>query len=150
MDIRKIKKLIELVENSDISELDITEGEESVRITRASQVSVIAQAPAVMAAPSVAAPVASVAAPAPVASEPEYLGQLFKAPMVGTFYAASSPNDPALVSVGSSVKVGDVVCIIEAMKLFNQIDIDVGGTSKEIQVENGQPVEYGQPLFVLE
>lgn len=146
MDIRKIKKLIELVENSGISELDITEGEESVRITRASQTSVAA--PVAMAAPTAPAPVQ--AAPAPMVSEPEHQGQLFKAPMVGTFYAASSPNDPALVSVGASVKVGDVVCIIEAMKLFNQIDIDIAGTVKEILVENGQPVEYGQPLFIIE
>lgn len=150
MDIRKIKKLIELVESSGISELDITEGEESVRITRANQVSFAAQAPTVMPTPAVAAPATTVTTPAPASSELEHQGLVFKAPMVGTFYAASSPNDPALVSVGSSVKEGDVVCIIEAMKLFNQIDIDIGGTVKEILVENGQPVEYGQPLFILE
>lgn len=153
MDIRKIKKLIELVENSDISELDITEGEESVRITRSSgvQVATVIEPPPTPATSLVSPSQPTSAAPPTATAPPTHAeGKVFKAPMVGTYYSSPSPNDPAFIEVGSTVQIGDVVCIIEAMKLFNQIDTDVAGTIKEILVENGQPVEYGQPLFVVE
>jgi acetyl-CoA carboxylase biotin carboxyl carrier protein len=151
MDIRKIKKLIELLEESSLSEIEIVEGEESLRITRATAATV---APQMMAAP---VPVAAApAAPAPeaaVASEPEGDaipdGQVVRAPMVGTFYSASSPEAESFVSKGQSVAVGDTLCIIEAMKMFNQIESDYSGTVVAILAENGQPVEYDQPLFVI-
>ena len=153
MDIRKIKKLIELLEESDIGEIEIHEGEESVRISRNSTQApqIMASAPMMMsppmAAPAAAAPTAAAAEPA---GEAEISGHKVISPMVGTFYRAPSPGAAPFVEEGQSVKVGDTLCIIEAMKLLNQIEADKAGTVKAILVENGQPVEYGQPLFVIE
>ena len=151
MDIRKVKKLIELLEESGVAEIEIHEGEESVRISRAS--STVAAAP-VMAAPVAAAPApaAAPAAEAPAAEAPaaDVSGHAVKSPMVGTFYRAPSPGATPFVEVGQSVNVGDTLCIIEAMKLLNQIEADKAGTVKAILVENGQPVEYDQPIFVIE
>jgi len=152
MDIRKIKKLIELVEESGIAELEITEGEESVRINRHSSAPVhYAAAPA--AAPIAAAPVAAPTA-APVASEEAapavVAGHQVKSPMVGTFYRASSPEAPSYVEVGDSVNVGDTLCIVEAMKMMNQIEADKAGVVKAILVDNEDAVEFDQPLFVIE
>jgi acetyl-CoA carboxylase biotin carboxyl carrier protein len=152
MDLRKLKKLIDLVEQSGIAELEITEGEEKVRISR----SAVAAAGAVQVPVQVAAPVA-VAAPAPAPAAPAATdaaaelppGHVMKAPMVGTFYRAPAPGAKPFVDVGQTVAVGDVLCIIEAMKLLNEIEADAAGTIKAILVENGQPVEYGQPLFVI-
>ncbi|MDH3431878.1 MAG: acetyl-CoA carboxylase biotin carboxyl carrier protein [Gammaproteobacteria bacterium] len=153
MDIRKVKKLIELLDESGIAEIEITEGEESVRISRYAQNApmAIAAAPAPVAAPPAAtAPVvAEAAAPAAVA-EPEDDGFLVAAPMVGTFYAASSPGAAPYVQVGDRVNEGDTLCIIEAMKMMNQIDADVSGVVKSIRVQNGEPVEYGQTLIVID
>ena len=134
MDLRKLKKLIDLVEESGIAEIEVTEGEEKVRITR----SVAAPAPS-------AAPAAP--APAPAARD---LSNAQKSPMVGTFYRAASPSTPAFVEVGQTVKAGDTLCIIEAMKLMNEIEAEKSGVVKEILVENGQPVEFGEPLFIIE
>lgn len=148
MDLRKLKKLIDLVQESGIGELEITEGEERVRISRAG-----ANAPVMMAAP---APLTMVAGPAtgPSAVAPEAppapTGHTLKSPMVGTFYRSPSPGAPSFVEVGQSVTKGQTLCIIEAMKLLNEIESDAAGTVKAILVENGQPVEYGQPLFVIE
>ncbi len=150
MDLRKLKKLIDLVEESGISELELTEGEEKVRISRALMPSAAPIAHyAVAAAPQ---PVAQAsAAPAPAATEaaPATEGHVVKSPMVGTFYRSPSPDAKAFVDVGSTVAVGDTVCIIEAMKLLNEIECDFAGTIKKILVENGQPVEYGEPLFIV-
>ncbi|BBL72534.1 acetyl-CoA carboxylase biotin carboxyl carrier protein [Methylogaea oryzae] len=148
MDIRKIKKLIELIEESDIAEIEIREGEESVRINRYSaQLAPVAMAAPVMAAPQpAAAPAAAAAAPA----EEAISGHAVKSPMVGTFYRAASPDSKPFVEVGQSVKAGDTLCIIEAMKILNQIESDKSGVVKRILVENGQPVEYNQPLFIIE
>ncbi|MBY6191267.1 acetyl-CoA carboxylase biotin carboxyl carrier protein [Microbulbifer agarilyticus] len=154
MDIRKIKKLIELLEESDIGELEIKEGEESVRISRGPSGAAI-QMPQ-MAMPMAAAPQAP-AAPAPAAAPaapaeeavPALTGHPVKSPMVGTFYAASSPGADAFVKVGQQVKVGDVICIVEAMKMMNQIEADKAGTIEAILVEDGQPVEFDQPLVVI-
>lgn len=151
MDVRKIKKLIELIESSDIAELEIVEGEESVRISRNSPAPVYA-------APPVAAPIAAAAPPlaAPSAAATETvtadapLGETIDAPMVGTYYSASSPTSKVFVEVGQKIAIGDTLCIIEAMKMLNQIESDKAGTIKEILVENEQPVEFGQPLFVIE
>ena len=150
MDIRKVKKLIELLEESGIAEIEIHEGEESVRISRQSANTVVAAAapaPIEVAAPAVAA------APAPsvenIAKE-EISGHVIKSPMVGAFYSAASPTAKAFVEVGQSVAAGDTLCIIEAMKLMNQIESDKAGVVKAILVENGQTVEYNQPLFVIE
>ena len=145
MDIRKIKKLIEIIEASDIAEIEITEGEESVRINRYST----ALAPvAVAAAPvAVAAPVAAVAEPVAVA-EPS--GHAVKSPMVGTFYRSASPGSAPFVEVGRTVKEGDTLCIIEAMKILNQIEADKSGVVKQILIENAQAVEYDQALFIIE
>jgi len=156
MDIRKVKKLIELLEESGISELEIHEGEESVRISRYSQAS--APIPHMMpTAVTMAAPqVTAAAAAAPVgagetsAAAAEVSGHTVNSPMVGTFYRAPSPGAKAFVEVGQQVNVGDTLCIIEAMKLLNQIESDKAGKVKAILVENGQPVEYGEPLFVIE
>ena len=150
MDLRKLKALIDLVEKSGIAELEITEGQEKVRIAKQGGGPAPAYAhptpPAAAAAPApLATPV--VAAADTAAAEPE--GHVVKAPMVGTFYRASSPGSPAFVEVGHSVKVGDTLCIIEAMKLMNEIEADVAGVVKAILIENGQPVEYGQPLFII-
>jgi acetyl-CoA carboxylase biotin carboxyl carrier protein len=151
MDIRKIKKLIELVEESGIAELEITEGEESVRINRYSGV----QAPAPIhyaAAPMPAPAAAPVAAPAAVEAEAApaaVAGHQVKSPMVGTFYRSSSPGTPPYVEVGQSVNEGDTLCIIEAMKMMNQIVADKSGVVKAILVDNEEPVEFDQPLFVI-
>jgi acetyl-CoA carboxylase biotin carboxyl carrier protein len=151
MDIRKVKKLIELLEESDIAEIEIHEGEESVRISRNSSVvqSMFAAPAPVAAAPlaaPAAAPAASVAAPAR-AAEPE--GHLIRSPMVGTFYRAPSPGAKPFVEEGQAVSSGETLCIIEAMKILNQIESDKSGKVVEILVENGQPVEYNEPLFVI-
>jgi len=152
MDIRKIKKLIELLDESGIAEIEIHEGEESVRISRHStQV-------AVAAAPYAAVPAAAVAAPAAVEAAAEAPGEnaelmkghQIKSPMVGTFYRSPAPGNPSFIEVGSRVSQGDTLCIIEAMKMFNQIDSDVSGVVKAILLDNGEPVEYGQPLIVIE
>lgn len=149
MDLRKLKTLIDLVAESGIAELEITEGEGKVRIVKFSQaVQPVAYAAAPVAAAVAAAPVAdAAAAPAPAAAAP--VGHAVKAPMVGTFYRAPNPGAPAFAQVGQQVKEGDVLCIIEAMKLLNEIEADKTGVIKEILVENGEPVEYGQPLFVI-
>jgi acetyl-CoA carboxylase biotin carboxyl carrier protein len=152
MDIRKVKKLIELLEESGISELEINEGEESVRISRYSTAP--AQAPVSYAAPP-AAPVPAAPAPAPAHEEEggeEALpsGHIVKSPMVGTYYSASSPGAKPFVNVGDSVNEGDTVCIVEAMKILNQIEADASGIVKAVLVENAQPVEYGQPLMIIE
>jgi acetyl-CoA carboxylase biotin carboxyl carrier protein len=149
MDIRKVKKLIELLEESNIAELEIHEGEESVRISRHGAGAIMA-APA--AAPVIAAAPVPAAAPAAEAAsgEVEISGHKVTSPMVGSFYRAASPGAAAFVEVGQSVSVGDTLCIIEAMKLLNQIEADKAGTVKAILVDNGEPVEYGQTLFVIE
>ncbi len=147
MDLRKLKKLIDLVQESGIGEIEITEGEEKVRISRQGA----AGAPVIMTAPGAQMPFAtaatSLAAPEPA---PEPAGHTLKSPMVGTFYRAPSPGAPSFVEVGQSVSKGQTLCIIEAMKLLNEIESDASGTVKAILVENGQPVEYGQALFVIE
>ena len=152
MDLRKLKKLIDLVQESGIAELEITEGEEKVKIVKGGAVSLSAAAPVMMAAAPAALP-APGAAPAPAgpATEPEpgQEGHVVKAPMVGTFYRSPSPDAKVFVEVGQAVKEGDTICIIEAMKLMNEIEADASGVVKAILVENGQPVEYGQPLFIL-
>ena len=151
MDLRKIKKLIDLLEESNLAELEIKEGEEVVRLSRVPKggVAVAAPQPLPVAAPAPApAPVAPAAAPA---STDEGLppGHVVRSPMVGTFYASATPGAPAFVSVGQKVEAGQTLGIIEAMKMFNQIEADVAGTVKAILVENGQPVEFDQPLFVI-
>jgi acetyl-CoA carboxylase biotin carboxyl carrier protein len=152
MDLRKLKKLIDLVQESGIAELEITEGEEKVKIVKGGAVSVTPTAPAAApvtvaeprgSAPAVSAPPA--AAEAPAGQE----GHVVKAPMVGTFYRTPSPDSKPFVEVGQAIKEGDTICIIEAMKLMNEIEADASGNVKAILVENGQPVEYGQPLFIL-
>jgi len=150
MDIRKVKKLIELLDESGIAEIEISEGEESLRISRYSQ-----HAPVAVAAPA-SVPVAPAAAPPPVTGadtapvETEEEGFQVTAPMVGTFYAASSPGAAPYVQVGDRVSEGDTLCIIEAMKMMNQIEADVSGVIKSIRVQNGEPVEYGQTLIVID
>lgn len=152
MDIRKIKKLIELLEESNIAEIEIHEGEESVRISRqGAQMPAMAMMPPtnlIQAAPMAQAPAAA-AAPA-AAEEALPSGHVVKSPMVGTFYRSPSPSAPPFVKEGSTVSVGQTLCIIEAMKILNQIDSDAAGTIKQVLVENGQPVEYDQPLFIIE
>ena len=152
MDIRKVKKLIELLEESNIDEIEIKEGEESVRISRN------AGAAAYPAPAPVAAPAAAPAAPAPApaaapAAEPEAApmpaGHIIKSPMVGTFYRAPSPGSPSFAEVGQHVKVGDVICIVEAMKMMNQIEADKAGVIEAILVEDGQPVEFDQPMVTI-
>lgn len=151
MDIRKIKKLIDLIQESDVAEIEIQEGEESVRISRTSNT-----APVMMAAPAaVPAPVAAPAAVAPTAAPEETpaaanTANAVKSPMVGTFYRSSSPESASFIEVGQSVVAGDVICIIEAMKMFNQIEADRSGTVKAILVENGHPVEFDEPLVIIE
>jgi len=145
MDIRKIKKLIEIIEESDIAELEIKEGEEAIRISRYSAAPApVAYAPAVMPAAAVAAPTLQI----PV--EEKISGHVVKSPMVGTFYRSATPGTKAFVEVGQSVNIGDTLCIIEAMKILNQIEADKSGTVAKILVENAEPVEYGQPLFIIE
>ncbi|MBK5538807.1 acetyl-CoA carboxylase biotin carboxyl carrier protein [Pseudomonas sp. TH05] len=150
MDIRKVKKLIELLEESGIDELEIKEGEESVRISRHSKTPAQQYyAPAPMAAP-VAAPAAAPAAAAPAApAAPVLNGTVARSPMVGTFYRKSSPSSPSFVEVGQSVKKGDTLCIVEAMKMMNHIEAETSGVIESILVEDGQPVEYDQPLFTI-
>lgn len=151
MDIRKIKKLIELLEESDIGELEIKEGEESVRISRGGAVAatqvVAAPAPAPVAAAPVAAPAAAPAAEAPAAAQPE--GHVVASPMVGTFYRSPAPGASAFVEVGQSVKPGDVLCIVEAMKMMNQIEADKAGVVGAILLEDGEPVEFDQPMITI-
>jgi acetyl-CoA carboxylase biotin carboxyl carrier protein len=153
MDLRKLKTLIDLVQNSGISELEISEGEEKIRIAK--HMSPAAPTTVMLGSHGYAAPAAAplAAAPAPAAAEPtapaEPDGHAVKAPMVGTFYRSGSPGAAAFVEVGQSVKQGDTLCIIEAMKLMNEIEADASGTIKAVLVENGQPVEYGQPLFII-
>ena len=151
MDLRKIKKLIDLLEESNLAELEIKEGEEVVRLSRVPKGSVAVAPAAVQHAP---APIAAApAAPPPHAAEPAAshlpAGHVVKAPMVGTFYASASPGAPAFVKLGQQVKAGETLGIIEAMKMFNQIEADVAGTVQAILVENGQPVEFDQPMFVI-
>ena len=150
MDIRKVKKLIELLEESNIDEIEIKEGEESVRISRNGAQALIAAAPQYSAPPAAApAPVAAPAAAEPAPAAPATQGHVVKSPMVGTFYRSPSPSSPAFTEVGQSVKVGDVICIVEAMKMMNQIEADKAGTIEAILVENGEPVEFDQPLFSI-
>ncbi|SRR6266568_6810814 len=150
MDLRKLKSLIDLVQNSGISELEISEGEERIRIakyapaTAATNVTLPAATLAAQQAPGVAAD-----SPAALAKPEEPEGHVVKAPMVGTFYRSATPGGGSFVEVGTVVKAGDTLCIIEAMKLMNEIEADVAGTVKAILVENGQPVEYGQPMLVI-
>jgi acetyl-CoA carboxylase biotin carboxyl carrier protein len=154
MDLRKLKTLIDLVAESDIAELEVTEGESKVRIVKSSSVpqgqmvmmqpQATSHSVAGSAAPVIQAPTAASAAEA---AEPQ--GHIVKSPMVGTFYRSSAPGAAPFVDVGSNVKQGDTLCIIEAMKLLNEIDADVSGVIKQVLVENGQPVEFGQPLFVI-
>jgi acetyl-CoA carboxylase biotin carboxyl carrier protein len=152
MDLRKLKTLIDLVAESDIAELEVTEGESKVRIVKSSA---IPQNQMVMMQPQgvqqySAQPAAAPAVPAAAPAAPaEPTGHVVKSPMVGTFYRSSAPGAPAFVDVGSTIKEGDTLCIIEAMKLLNEIDADISGTVTKILVENGQPVEFGQPLFVI-
>ena len=155
MDLRKLKKLIDLVEESGIAEIEVTEGEEKVRITRSVAApavqTVYAAAPAPVAAPAAAAQDASApAAPAAPAAAPANHANAQKSPMVGTFYRAASPTSDPFVEVGQTVKEGQTLCIIEAMKLMNEIEAEKSGVVKAILVENGTPVEYGEPLFVIE
>lgn len=150
MDLRKLKKLIDLVEESGIAEIEVTEGEEKVRITRTTAAAApVYAAPAPAAAP-VAAPAAPAAAAPAAAPAARDLSNAQKSPMVGTFYRAPGPNAAAFVEVGQQVKAGDTLCIIEAMKLMNEIEAEKSGVVKEILVENGTPVEYGEPLFIIE
>ena len=148
MDIRKVKKLIEMLEASNLGEIEIREGEESIRISRGNSMAaapMVAQMPQMSAAPAV-----SVAATAPAAEAATPAGHAVTSPMVGTFYRAPSPDAKPFVEVGSQVSVGDRLCIIEAMKMLNEIEADKAGTIKAILKENGQPVEYGEALFVIE
>ncbi len=152
MDIRKVKKLIELLEESGIDELEIREGEESVRISRHSKqvaAAPVYAAPAPVAAPAPAAAPAAPAAAAAEAAPAKLNGHVVRSPMVGTFYRAASPTSPNFVEVGQTVKKGDVLCIVEAMKMMNHIEADASGVIESILVENGQPVEYDQPLFTI-
>jgi acetyl-CoA carboxylase biotin carboxyl carrier protein len=151
MDIRKVKKLIELLDESGIAEIEITEGEESVRISRYGQnMAPMMAAPMPAAAPAAAPTPAPAAGATAVAAEAEDDGYLVQAPMVGTFYGASSPGAAPYVQVGDRVNEGDTLCIIEAMKMMNQIESEASGVIKSIRVQNGEPVEYGQTLFVID
>ncbi len=148
MDLRKLKKLIDLVQESGIAELEITEGEEKVKIVKGGSVS-ISQGPVAVASPAASEPRAAAAA-GPAAEPPAgQEGHVLKAPMVGTFYRSPSPDAKVFIEVGQTVKEGQTICIIEAMKLMNEIEADASGVVKAILVENGQPVEYGQPLFII-
>jgi acetyl-CoA carboxylase biotin carboxyl carrier protein len=149
MDLRKLKKLIDLVQESGIAELEITEGEEKVKIVKGGGVSVMTTAPQAAAPAPAAAMEAKPAATPPAEPTAGQEGHVVKAPMVGTFYRSPSPDAKPFVEVGQSVKEGDTICIIEAMKLMNEIEADASGVVKAVLVENGQPVEYGQPLFIL-
>lgn len=147
MDIRKVKKLIELLEESAVSEIEIKEGEDSVRISRG----IIAPVAIPQQVPMAAAPVPAAVVPTVVEPEPVLpAGTVVESPMVGTFYRSSSPGAKSFVEVGQSVNVGDTLCIIEAMKILNQIEAEMSGIVRAVLVENGQPVEYGEPLIVIE
>ena len=150
MDIRKVKKLIELLEESGVAEIEIKEGEESVRISRAS--AAVAPAPMQYAAAPIAAPAAAAPSEAPAAAEASNTpsGHQVKSPMVGTFYRSPSPGAKSFGEVGDQVKVGDTLCIVEAMKMMNQIEADASGTVKAILIEDGEPVEFDEPLFIIE
>jgi acetyl-CoA carboxylase biotin carboxyl carrier protein len=156
MDLRKLKTLIDLVAESGIAEIEVTEGEDKVRIVKHAPTMVATGAPPPAGTPTVLAAVGDATAPAPtaaptmapLAAEPP-VGNIVKSPMVGTFYRSPSPGAKVFVEIGQMVKPGDTLCIIEAMKLLNEIEAEVAGEIKEILVENGQPVEYGQPLFVI-
>ena len=155
MDLRKLKKLIDLVQESGIAELEITEGEEKVKIVKGGAVSIAPASAATLGLGTAPAPAEARPAPAapsaPLAAEPEagQEGHVVKAPMVGTFYRSASPDAKPFVEVGQTIKEGQTICIIEAMKLMNEIEADASGVVKAVLVENGQPVEYGQPLFIL-
>ncbi len=153
MDLRKIKKLIDLLEESNLAELEIKEGEEVVRLSRVPRNAAPAPATATATAPATLAPVTAPPAASDITTTPaaEALpaGHVVKAPMVGTFYASASPGTPAFVKIGQQVKAGETLGIIEAMKMFNQIEADVAGTVQAILVENGQPVEFEEPMFVI-
>lgn len=150
MDLRKIKKLIELVEASQVVELEVREGEETIRISRQGAIATAMAAPLMAPLPTAAAPAAIAHTAASQSAAPEVpAGHAVTAPMVGTFYRAPSPGAKAFVEVGQRVAKGDILCIIEAMKMLNQIEADKDGAIKAILVENAQPVEYGQPLFVI-
>ena len=151
MDLRKLKKLIDLVQESGIAELEITEGEEKVKIVKGGRAvpEVVAMLPAPTAAPASAAP-AGAAPPPPAEVPPKVEGHVLKSPMVGTFYRAPSPGAKPFVEIGDTVKAGQTVCIIEAMKLLNEIEADKDGVVKAVLAENGQPVEYGEPLLAIE
>ena len=150
MDLRKLKTLIDLVSESNVSELEITEAEGKVRIVKSTGAPAVVAMPApVAAAPVAAAPVAAPAA-APATAPAEITGHVVKSPMVGTFYRASSPGAKPIVEVGSVVKEGETLCIVEAMKILNEIEADKSGTVTQILCENGEAVEYGEPLFVIE
>ena len=150
MDVRKIKKLIDLLEDSHVAEIEIKEGDDSVRISRTSSAAPVVAAVAAPAPVAMATP-ASAAAPEPAAEEDSIpSGHIIEAPMVGTFYRAASPGAKAFVEVGQEVKSGDTLCIIEAMKMLNQIEADKSGTVKAVLVENEQPVEFGQPLIIID
>ncbi|HQR03912.1 MAG: acetyl-CoA carboxylase biotin carboxyl carrier protein [Proteobacteria bacterium] len=154
MDLRKLKTLIDLVQNSGISELEISEGEEKIRIAKhlvAAATTVTLGAPVSAIAPPIPTPSSAPVAPASMPATPSGLpeGTLVTAPMVGTFYRSGSPGAAPFVDVGQPVKTGDTLCILEAMKLMNEIEAEVAGTVKAVLVENGQPVEFGQPLFVI-
>ena len=156
MDIRKIKKLIELLEQSEVDEIEVHEGEESVRIRRSppvvaapgAGVSYVAAPPPAVPSRAPAAP--AVPEPAPAGAEPEVSGHTVTSPMVGTYFSASSPGSRPFVNVGQRIEVGDTLCIIEAMKILNQVEADCTGVVSAVLVENGQPVEYGQPLFIVD
>ncbi len=150
MDIRKIKKLIDLIQESDVAEIEISEGEESVRISRNSSVVPSYAAPAAPAPVAMSAAAPAPAPPAPAAESKPNDANAVRSPMVGTFYRSSSPEAAAFVEVGQKVAAGDVICIIEAMKMFNQIEADRSGTVTAILVENGHPVEFDEPLIVIE
>ena len=150
MDLRKLKTLIDLVAESGIAELEVTEGEDKVRIAKFSPAPVAPTSATTLVAATAPIPAAGPAAGAVPAPVPEPTGHVGKSPMVGTFYRSPSPGAAAFVELGQTVKPGDTLCIIEAMKLLNEIEAEVGGAVKEILVDNGQPVEYGQPLFIID
>ena len=154
MDIRKVKKLIELLEESGIAEIEITEGDDAVRISRYANAPAVAAPVAAMPAPAAAAPAAAPAAAAEAAPEPvtatEEEGHVITAPMVGTYYSAAAPGASPFIQIGDRVKAGDTICIVEAMKMMNQIESDADGVVKSIRVQNGEPVEYGQALVTLD
>ena len=151
MDISEIRKLIRLVQQSDVTEIEVTEGESTVRISRQSLAAPIVAAPQAVAAAPLAPAATTVAAPAPITetATEENDEHVFKSPMVGTFYAASSPDDDPFVSEGTVVKTGDVLCIVEAMKLMNEIEAEYDGIVEKVLAKNAQPLEYGQPIFVI-